>query len=37
MDNSNLKKKLSVYVTDKGYLKNFSDEVLYDSHYALNI
>lgn len=30
MDNSNLKKKLSVYVTDKGYLKNVSDEVLYE-------
>lgn len=30
MDNANLKKKLSVYVSDKGYLKNVSDEVLYE-------
>lgn len=30
MDNSNLKKKLSVYVSDKGYLKNVSDDILYE-------
>ena len=30
MDNSNLKKKLSVYVSDKGYLRNVSDELLYE-------
>ena len=30
MDNVTLKKKLSSYVTDKGYLKNVSDDVLYD-------
>ncbi|MEK7153342.1 MAG: hypothetical protein AAB834_05310 [Patescibacteria group bacterium] len=30
MDNANLKKKLSVYVSDKGYLRNVSDELLYE-------
>lgn len=30
MDNSNLKKKLSVYVSDKGYLRNVSDELLFE-------
>ncbi len=30
MDNVVLKRKLSTYVSDKGYLKNVSDEVLYD-------
>ena len=30
MDNVTLKKKLSSYVSDKGYLKNVSDDVLYE-------
>jgi len=30
MDNTTLKKKLSTYVSDKGYLKGVSDEVLYE-------
>ena len=30
MDNITLKKKLSAYVTDKGYLKGVSDDVLYE-------
>ena len=30
MDNSTLKKKLSTYVSDKGYLKNVGDDVLYE-------
>lgn len=30
MDNITLKKKLSAYVTDGGYLKNVSDELLYE-------
>ena len=30
MDNITLKKKLSTYVSDKGYLKGVSDEVLYE-------
>ena len=30
MDNITLKKKLSTYVSDKGYLKNVSDDVLYE-------
>ena len=30
MDNSTLKKKLSTYVTDKGYLKNVSEEILFE-------
>lgn len=30
MDNVSLKKKLSTYVSDKGYLKNVSEEVLYE-------
>ncbi len=30
MDNVTLKKKLSTYVSDKGYLKNVSDEILYE-------
>ncbi len=30
MDNVSLKKKLSSYVTDKGYLKNVSEDVLYE-------
>jgi hypothetical protein len=30
MDNITLKKKLSSYVSDKGYLKNVSDDVLYE-------
>jgi hypothetical protein len=30
MDVSNLKKKLSAYVSDKGYLRNVSDELLYE-------
>ena len=30
MDNVTLRKKLSSYVSDKGYLKNVSDEVLYE-------
>ena len=30
MDNTTLKRKLSTYVSDKGYLKNVSDEVLYE-------
>lgn len=30
MDNVTLKRKLSSYITDKGYLKNVSEEVLYE-------
>lgn len=30
MDNVTLKKKLSTYESDKGYLKNVSDDVLYE-------
>jgi hypothetical protein len=30
MDNVTLKKKLSAYVSDKGYLKNVSEDVLYE-------
>lgn len=30
MDNVTLKKKLSTYVSDKGYLKNVSDDVLFE-------
>lgn len=30
MDNVTLKKKLSTYLTDKGYLKNVSEEVIYE-------
>lgn len=30
MDNVTLKKKLSAYVSDKGYLKNVSDELHYE-------
>jgi hypothetical protein len=30
MDNITLKKKLSSYITDGGYLKNVSDELLYE-------
>ena len=30
MDNVTLKKKLSTYVSDGGYLRNVSDEVLYE-------
>lgn len=30
MDNVTLKKKLSTYESDKGYLKNVSDEILYE-------
>jgi hypothetical protein len=30
MDFSTLKKKLSTYESDKGYLKNASDDVLYE-------
>jgi hypothetical protein len=30
MDNVTLKKKLSSYITDGGYLKNVSDELLYE-------
>jgi len=30
MDNVTLKKKLSAYLSDKGYLKNVSNEVLYE-------
>jgi hypothetical protein len=30
MDNSVLRKKLSSYVSDKGYLKNVSDDLLYE-------
>ena len=31
MDNVTLKKKLSSYVSEKGYLKNVSEDVLYDA------
>ena len=30
MDNQILKKKLSAYVSDKGYLKNLSEDILYE-------
>lgn len=30
MDNVTLNKKLSAYLSDKGYLKNVSNEVLYE-------
>lgn len=30
MDNITLKKKLSTYESDKGYLKNVSDDILYE-------
>jgi hypothetical protein len=30
MDNVTLKKKLSTYESDKGYLKNVSDDILYE-------
>lgn len=30
MDNVTLKKKLSAYVSDKGYLKGVSDDILYE-------
>jgi hypothetical protein len=30
MDNVTLRKKLSTYVSDKGYLKNVSDELLFE-------
>jgi hypothetical protein len=30
MDTVTLKKKLSAYLSDKGYLKNVSNEVLYE-------
>lgn len=30
MDNVTLKKKLSAYVSDKGYLKNVSEDILYE-------
>ena len=30
MDNVNLKKKMSVYLTNKGQLRNVSDELLYE-------
>lgn len=30
MDNANLKKKMSVYLTNKGQLRNVSDELLYE-------
>ena len=30
MDNITLKKKLSAYESDKGYLKNVSDDILYE-------
>ena len=30
MDNVTLKRKLSTYMSDKGYLKNVSEDLLYE-------